>query len=73
MHIGVPKETKSEEQRVGMTPAGVETLVAAGHRVVVERHAGFGTGTRGSFFFAMVPKTLIGDNISFQRAMESQR
>ncbi|MBL6898259.1 MAG: alanine dehydrogenase, partial [Luminiphilus sp.] len=36
MLIGVPKEIKAQEFRVGMTPAGVRELVAAGHRVLVE-------------------------------------
>lgn len=40
MNIGVPTELKDNETRVGMTPAGVEQLVAAGHNVVVESGAG---------------------------------
>ncbi len=44
MIIGVPKEIKTREYRVGMTPAGVRQLVAAGHRVLVERGAGLGSG-----------------------------
>lgn len=40
--IGVPKEIKNEEYRVGLTPASVRELVAHGHRVMVERHAGMG-------------------------------
>ncbi len=44
MLIFVPKETKSHEYRVGMTPVGVRTLVADGHRVWVERGAGEGAG-----------------------------
>jgi alanine dehydrogenase len=42
--IGVPKEIKTREYRVGMTPAGVRTLVGAGHRVLVEAGAGLGSG-----------------------------
>jgi alanine dehydrogenase len=42
--VGVPKEIKAQESRVGMTPAGVDALVRAGHRVVVERAAGVGSG-----------------------------
>jgi alanine dehydrogenase len=41
--IGVPKEIKTREYRVGMTPAGVRTLVAHGHRVLVEAAAGSGS------------------------------
>src|SRR6202012_2857762 len=40
MIIGVPKEVKDHESRVGVTPAGVHTLVAAGHTVLVEHDAG---------------------------------
>ncbi len=44
MKIGVPKETKDREYRVGIVPNGVRELVAAGHRVFVEREAGEGSG-----------------------------
>ncbi len=44
MRIGVPKEIKVHEYRVGLTPAGVRELVAAGHEVCVEAHAGVGIG-----------------------------
>ena len=46
MIIGVPKEIKPGEQRVGLTPAGVQTLVGHGHRVLVEPGAGTGSGFR---------------------------
>src|SRR5690348_9161887 len=42
MRIGVPKEIKVHEYRVGLTPASVAELVAAGHEVVVETSAGNG-------------------------------
>jgi alanine dehydrogenase len=42
--VGVPKETKTREYRVGMTPAGVRSLTSRGHRVLVERGAGEGSG-----------------------------
>ena len=44
MIIGVPKEIKNNESRVGLTPAGVESLVHCGHTVYVERSAGDGSG-----------------------------
>jgi len=44
MKIGVVKERKDGENRVGMTPDGVKTLLDAGHRVIVERNAGTGSG-----------------------------
>jgi len=42
--IGVPKEIKMDEMRVSVVPSGVEALVSAGHRVLVERSAGAGAG-----------------------------
>jgi alanine dehydrogenase len=44
MIIGVPKEIKTEEFRVGITPSGVLDLVHDGHRVLVEHDAGAGSG-----------------------------
>jgi len=44
MIIGVPTEIKDDEYRVGMTPVGVELLTGAGHRVIVQRGAGAGSG-----------------------------
>ncbi len=44
MIIGVPKEVKTLENRVAMTPAGVEALVGRGHTVLVEEDAGVGSG-----------------------------
>jgi len=43
MKVGVPKEIKNNEYRVGMTPAGVEMLVKAGHEVFVQKGAGEGS------------------------------
>ena len=43
MNIGVPKEIKNNEFRVSTTAAGVHALVAAGHKVFVERGAGVGS------------------------------
>jgi alanine dehydrogenase len=42
--IGIPKEIKNHEYRVGLTPSSVRELVAAGHPVIVERGAGAGIG-----------------------------
>lgn len=44
MIIGVVKEIKNNENRVGLTPAGTETLKKAGHAVLVEQGAGVGSG-----------------------------
>ncbi len=43
MIIGVPKEIKTREYRVGMTPAGVRSLTSRGHKVLVEKGAGEGS------------------------------
>jgi alanine dehydrogenase len=44
MIVGVPKEIKNNEFRVGLTPAGVRELCSNGHTVLVQRDAGTGTG-----------------------------
>lgn len=43
MIIGLPKETKEDEYRVGLTPGSVHTLTERGHRVLVETGAGAGS------------------------------
>jgi alanine dehydrogenase len=42
--VGLPKEIKDNEYRVGLTPAGVRALTDAGHQVIVEKSAGEGSG-----------------------------
>ena len=44
MLIGIPKEIKNNENRVALTPAGVQSLVGRGHRVLIETNAGLGSG-----------------------------
>jgi len=44
MKIGVPKEIKPQENRIGLTPESVKTLVSEGHEVLVENNAGFEAG-----------------------------
>ena len=46
MNIGIPKETRPFEFRVGLSPAGVEILTQSGHQVYVEHDAGVGAGFR---------------------------
>ncbi|MDP2401181.1 MAG: alanine dehydrogenase, partial [Actinomycetota bacterium] len=43
MIVGVPKEIKNNEFRVGLTPGGVAEFVAHGHQVLVEANAGVGS------------------------------
>jgi len=50
MHIGIPKEVKVAERRVGLTPIGVRELVAHGHRVTIETTAGTGIGAPDSVY-----------------------
>ncbi|HZO23879.1 MAG TPA: alanine dehydrogenase [Steroidobacteraceae bacterium] len=52
MRIGVPKEIKVHEYRVGLVPAGVRELVASAHQVVVEATAGNGIGVDDSHYVA---------------------
>lgn len=44
MIIGVPKEIKNNENRVGITPVGVSTLAGSGHEIWIEKDAGLGSG-----------------------------
>lgn len=44
MIIGVPKEIKNNENRVALTPAGVHALLISGHKVLIEKSAGIGSG-----------------------------
>ena len=50
MRVGVPKEIKNHEYRVGLTPASVAELVAAGHELFIETHAGDGIDCPDSAF-----------------------
>ena len=50
MLIGVPKEIKNHEYRVGLTPSSVRELTARGHAVLVERSAGAGIGAHDSTY-----------------------
>lgn len=50
MIIGVPKEIKNSENRVGLVPAGVKALRAKGHTILVERNAGAGIGVSDQEF-----------------------
>ncbi len=52
MLIGVPKEIKNHEYRVGMTPTSVQEAVAHGHSVVVETNAGAGIGSTDDDYIA---------------------
>jgi alanine dehydrogenase len=48
--VGLPKEIKDNEYRVGLTPAGARALTDAGHKVIVERGAGEGSGFEDALY-----------------------
>ncbi len=50
MIVGLPKEIKDNEYRVGLTPAGVRALTDAGHKVIVEKNAGEGSGFEDNLY-----------------------
>ncbi|MAI48516.1 MAG: alanine dehydrogenase [Hyphomicrobiaceae bacterium TMED74] len=56
MHIGVPKEIKVREYRVGLVPANVRELVANGHEVTIETGAGAGIGMNDEHYEAVGAK-----------------
>ncbi|NQU57958.1 MAG: alanine dehydrogenase [Rhodospirillales bacterium] len=58
MLIGVPKEIKNHEYRVGMTPTAVRELIHHGHKVVVETNAGIGIGLDDQAYEAVGAKVL---------------
>lgn len=52
MRVGVTKEIKNHEYRVGLTPAGASALVRAGHQVMIETKAGGGVGFNDEHYLA---------------------
>jgi alanine dehydrogenase len=52
MIVGVPKEIKNNENRVALTPAGVEAFCKAGHQVIIENNAGIGSGITNEEYIA---------------------
>ena len=55
MLIGVPKEIKTDEYRVGLIPSTITELIADGHEVEVETHAGEGAGISDEEYVAAGP------------------
>ncbi|HXL67414.1 MAG TPA: alanine dehydrogenase, partial [Xanthobacteraceae bacterium] len=68
MLIGVPKEIKDHEYRVGLVPATVRELAARGHRVMVERGAGAGAGIADAEYEAAGAELAAGAEAIFDRA-----
>lgn len=68
MLIGVPREIKSNEDRVAVTPAGVQALNAAGHNVLIEAGAGLGSGITDEAYVSAGAELVATPAEIFQRA-----
>lgn len=68
MIIGIPKEIKAQEERVAITPAGVESFKKAGHRVLIEKHAGLGSGFTNEDFIKAGAEIIDTPQEIFQKA-----
>jgi alanine dehydrogenase len=68
MLIGVPKEIKVHEYRVGMTPSSVREAVAHGHQVLVETNAGAGIGASDEDYRRAGARVAAGADEVFARA-----
>ncbi|MGA8054749.1 MAG: alanine dehydrogenase, partial [Burkholderiales bacterium] len=68
MLIGVPKEIKANEYRVGLTPSSVREAIAHGHRVLVERGAGEGISVSDSEYAAVGATLASGADVVFADA-----
>ena len=68
MVIGVSREIKNNENRVGLTPAGAEALIKAGHSVLIEKDGGVGSGFTDSDYQAVGAQILADKAEIFNRA-----
>lgn len=68
MLIGIPKEIKDHEYRVGATPSGVRELVASGHQVIVEKSAGLGIGYSDEEYQDVGAKIVVGAKDLYSQA-----
>ncbi len=68
MIISVIKEIKNNENRVGLTPAGSEALIRAGHTVLVEKSAGVGSGFPDEAYIATGAEIVENTKELFDRA-----
>ena len=68
MIVGILKEIKIEENRVCMTPAGVEVLVGSGHQLLVERSAGAGSGFSDEDYVAAGAEMVTGPEEIYARS-----
>lgn len=68
MNIGIPKETRPFEYRVGLSPAGVEILTGHGHQVYVGNDAGAGAGFNDSTYESAGARIVYSEDEVFLRA-----
>lgn len=68
MRIGIPKETLFEEKRVALAPAGVDSLVRAGHTVYIESNAGSGSNFSDEDYVATGAQIVYSAEEAFKRA-----
>ena len=68
MFVGILKEIKAEENRVCMTPAGVEVMIANGHSVLVEKDAGSGSGFDNAMYINAGAEMVDTPNEIFERS-----
>lgn len=68
MIIGVSKEIKNNENRIGLTPAGTEALVKAGHKVLIEKDGGIGSGFTDENYLAVGGEVVADKAEIFSRA-----
>ena len=68
MIVGVPKEIKSNENRIAVVPAGAEALVSRGHQVLVEKGGGLGSGFADSAYETVGAEIVADVDELWQRA-----
>ena len=68
MIVGILKEIKSEENRVCMTPAGAEVMIANNHSVIVEQNAGTGSGFEDAAYINAGAEIVASPNEVFERS-----
>ena len=68
MLVGIPKEIKTDEYRVGLVPSAVRELVAHGHKVLIEQGAGTGVGIADAAYQSVGAEIVAGADQVFARA-----
>src|SRR5262245_49989011 len=78
MIVGVPREIKQDEYRVALLPVGAEELTKAGHRVLIERGAGAGSGISDALYvdngaeIVETPEQIFGESDLVVKVKEPQ-